>query len=58
MVTSEQPAEPFAARDWSVPWYRLLRFGDESVADPLVWPFLVIVVDIFADYVADMLLSE
>ena len=58
MVAPEQPAEPFAAQDWSVPWNRLFWFGDESVAEALVRPLLVIVVDVFVDYVPNMLLAE
>ena len=58
MVTSEQSAQPFPAQNRSVPWYRLLWFGDESVADPLVWPLLVIVVNVFVDDVADMAFAK
>ncbi len=58
LVALEQPAEPFAAQDRSVPWNRLLWFGDESVADALVRPLLVIVVDEFVDYVADMAFAK
>jgi hypothetical protein len=58
MIAPEQPSEPFAAQDRSVPWNRLLWFGDESVADALVRPLLVIVVDEFVDYVADMAFAK
>ena len=58
MIAPEQPAEPFAAQDRSVPWNRLLWFGDESVADALVRPLLVVVVDEFVDYVADMAFAK
>ena len=58
MVAPEQPAEPFAAQDRSVPWNRLFWFGDESIAETLVRPLFVIVVDEFVDYVPDMLLTE
>ena len=58
METSEQSSQPFPAQNRSVPWNRLLWFGDESVADPLVRPLLVIVVDVFVNYVADMAFAK
>ena len=58
MVAPEQPAEPFAAQDRSVPWNWFFWFGDESVAEALVRPFLIVVVDEFVDYVPNMLLAE
>ncbi len=38
MVAPEQPAEPFAAQDRSIPWIWFFWFGDESIADALVRP--------------------
>ncbi len=58
MVAPEQPAKPFTAQDRSIFWNRLFWFGDESIADALVRPLLVIVVDEFVDYVPNMPLAE
>ena len=58
MVAFEQPAEPFPANDRSVPARGFGRFYRPTVAQSLVRPFQIQMLNVLLDHVANMGLAE
>ena len=54
LVALKQPAEPFPAHDRSVPARGLSWLYRPTVAQSLVRPFQVVMLDVLLDHVADM----
>ncbi len=58
LVALEQPAEPFPAHHRSVPARGLGWFYRPTVAQSLVRPFKIVVLNVLLDHVADMGFAE
>jgi len=54
MVMPEQPAEPSVASDLACYWRWTITY-DRAIPNPLVWPFVVVVLNTLGDQIIKML---